>query len=277
MVKNISIYCVTYNSYEALDLYYKSVKASAENCIEKFTIDFYVADNTEKDFKDINLEASPHIKTKVFAYHQNIGYFGAIRKMMLETNVGNYDYVILSNVDVKTDKKIFSTLFNYPTPKNCGWIAPQTISISEKRDLNPAVTTRYTANKLKMLRLLYKYPLLLELYKTTLYQRKKLSSRKATISCRKEIYAGHGSFIILTKEYFNRCGIINYPIFLYDEELYLAEECRAHGLKVIYEPCLKVIDIGKVSTGKMPSRFYCKCNQEGIEHILRKYYGINLQ
>ena len=78
--------------------------------------------------------------------------------------------------------------------------------------------------------------------------------------------------MILTKEFFKRCGIINYPVFLYDEELYLGEECKRKGLKVIYIPSMRVFDSENVSTSKLSSSFYCKCNIEGLTYIIKKYY-----
>ena len=268
--KNIAIYCVTYNSYKELDGYYNSIK-SCLPCCNNCDVDFFVADNTEAGFKSIALEASDHMHPHVFEYHKNMGYFGAIHQMMTETEPSKYDYVILSNVDVMAGKQALDSLCKVNSDNHVGWIAPQIYSLKEKRDLNPAIMTRYSKNRLMALRLLYKYPLLLWLYENTLYKRKKIGSNVAK-SCGGEIYAGHGSFIILTKEYIQQCGIINYPVFLYDEELYLAEECRSHGLKVVHEPSIVIVDIGKVSTGKMPSDFYCKCNEEGINYILNKYY-----
>ena len=87
-----------------------------------------------------------------------------------------------------------------------------------------------------------------------------------------EIYGGHGSFIILTKMYFERCGIINYPVFLFGEEIYLAEQCRQQGLKVVYDPTIAVKDTEHASTGNMPSRFYCNCNAKALEYIMSAFY-----
>lgn len=269
-MKRIAIFCVTYNSYRELNTYYKSLQESIAGT-KSCEVAFFVADNTDTAFQHIDLQSSENLHLHVFEYHKNMGYFGAIHQMMTETKLDNYDYVILSNVDVIVGNGAIASLCNIEQANHVGWIAPQIYSLKEKRDLNPAIMNRYTKNRLIALRLLYKYPLLLWLYEKTLYKRKKIGSNMVK-SFGGDIYAGHGSFIILTKEYIQKCGIINYPIFLYDEELYLAEECRSHGLKVVHEPSIVIEDIGKVSTGKMPSDFYCKCNEEGINYILQKYY-----
>jgi GT2 family glycosyltransferase len=78
--------------------------------------------------------------------------------------------------------------------------------------------------------------------------------------------------MILTREFFNRCGIVNYPIFLYEEEIYLAAECRTHGLDVVYEPSMIIDDIGRVSTGKTNWRQNYQWHAEGLAYIIKKYY-----
>ena len=60
-----------------------------------------------------------------------------------------------------------------------------------------------------------------KLYTMTLYKTKRYRSNEA-----KYIYAGHGSFIILTKAFFQNYSNIAYPMFLYGEEIYLAELIR---------------------------------------------------
>lgn len=268
-MKKIAIYCVNYNSYEALYNYYNSIVIAAQNTLDYGHIDVFIADNTEKNIESVSLPQFSNVKTKVFAFHKNLGYFGAIHKMMEQTEYTAYDYVIVSNVDVKVDNFSFRELCQTQTAKQVGWIAPQILSVTKNRNLNPALIQRYSGMKLKLIKLQFKYPILHRIYEKTLYKHKYINPPKE----KKEIYAGHGSFIILTKNYFKKCGIVNYPIFLYDEELYLAEECRLNYLTVLYEPSIKIYDIGKVSTGKMSNKFYCQCNLEGLTYILRKYYA----
>lgn len=268
--KKIAVFCVTYHSYHALFDYYKSLAEAAQ--FAGCQVDFHVADNTDTSYQVIRLNETKWIHPHVFPFYENLGYFGAIRKAMGQVELESFDYVILSNVDMTVDKTSLNQLCEYKATVNVGWIASKIFSGTENRDLNPALRQRYSKKKLQLVKMLYMHPLLLRLYELTLYKRKHLEAALQNLADKQEIYAGHGSFIILTKEYIRRCGTIDYPVFLYDEELYLAEECGSHGLKVIYEPSIKVYDIGKISTGKMPSGFYCKCNREGIDYILKKYY-----
>jgi hypothetical protein len=133
--------------------------------------------------------------------------------------------------------------------------------------LNPKISERYPYYKLKVLQFLHHHPCLHKLYSKTLHNRKRIQS--STEGC---IYAGHGSFIILTKMFIERCGTINYPIFLFCEEIYLAELCRAAHLNVTYVPNLRIFDREHISTGKMSINEYSRLNYEAVSYILNEFY-----
>lgn len=264
-MKHIAIYCVTYFSYDALKKYLQSIDDSIHQ--EQIELDVFVADNTDQQPIAINYQPS-HYHLEVLAIHKNLGYFQAIKQLMLKHSPDSYDCSIISNVDVILAQDFFKQLVGIEISLHTGWIAPKIYSSAEKRDKNPKVLQRYTAPKLRMLKTLFQHPWLYNLYTHTLHKRKKLFTHQAG-----KIYAGHGSFIILTEEYFKRCGIINYPIFLFGEELYLAENCLNHQLDVTYAPTLTVYDSEHASTGSFKSKQYCQYNQEALTYILTQYYN----
>lgn len=265
-MKRIAIYCVTYNSYPEFYHYLDSICQAVKTAEGKAEVEVFVADNTDKVPQEISYQTD-NVRLKVFPFHQNLGYFGAIGKMMQQVDTTVYDYCIISNVDLILDKDMLIMLAEYPYEDTTGWIAPQIWSQQEKRDRNPKIISRYPLSKLKKLQTLFKYPLLYALYIMTLYRRKTFQNHSAG-----EIYAGHGSFIILTREYLTRCGIIDYPVFLFCEEIYLGEQCRLHDLKVVYQPDIHVVDTEHASTCTFKRSKYCKYNYQAISHILKNYY-----
>lgn len=268
-MKRIAIYCVTYNSYECLTNFLLSIKNSVKLSTASIDITIYIADNTEKNTKEIGRDVEG-INVIPFAFHKNYGYFGAIHRMMNETDYQSFDLVIISNVDIELSTDFIDRVVDnqgLDSNSNIGWIAPQIYSKAEQRDRNPKMLSRYSLRKLKALHFLFQHPALYHLYRLSAYKRKKYIKHQPG-----EIYGGHGSFIILTRTYFERCGIINYPVFLFGEEIYLAEQCRKHGLKVVYDPSIKVIDTEHASTSKMRSRFYCNCNAKALEYIMSAFY-----
>lgn len=245
-MKRIALFCVSYESDNELEKYLQSVDRAAKKAAELIHLDIFAAKNTKEN---------------------NPGYFGAVSNLMQKAAIETYDYSIISNVDLTIEDDFFIKLAAYEYPENTGWIAPQIWSEKEMRDMNPKITNRYPRKKLQLLRFMHRFPILHAIYSKTLYFRKRNQECKSGYT-----YAGHGSFIILTKEYFKKCGIINYPIFLFCEEIYLAELCREAGLKVVYNPELRIIDNEHISTGKMPIRVYSRLNYEAVSYILKRFY-----
>lgn len=265
--KRIAIFCVAYHSYPELYHYLDTIGLAAKATDGKAEVDVFVADNSDRQSQEITYTPH-HFHLRVFPFYQNLGYFGAVRKMMEEVSPLSYDYIVISNVDIRLAEDTFTRLISDEKREdNIGWIAPQIFSMKENRDRNPKIMNRYALRKLKLLRLSYQYPVLHRLYTMTAYKTKRLIRREAG-----NVYAGHGSFIILTHQYFERCGIIDYPIFLFDEEIYLAEMCRTHQLSVYYEPQITVHDEDHVSTEKMTSSFYYQCNYEATNYIIHRFY-----
>ena len=248
-MKRIAIFCVSYHSDKERDAYLTSIEAAAKKAGEEVQVDTFVANNTEAD---------------------NPGYFGAVKKLMQDVDVAGYDYAIVSNVDLTLAEDFFINLAAYDCPEDTGWIAPRIWSQLEGRDRNPQRMTRPTRRKMQILKAFYQYPLLDTIYHHTAYRRKKYNTQAEPGT----IYAGHGSLIILTKQYLQKCGKIDYPIFLFCEELFLAENCRQAGLTVRYEPSIQVNDKEHVSIGKMPHSVYCQHNLKAMNYIIKKFFTI---
>lgn len=264
-MKKVAIYCVTYHSYDSLFNYLSSIEVAVEKMIEKNELSVLIADNSVPS-SEVNYTPKG-FSIHVIKTNENKGYFGAIRLLMQTYDPVNYDYSIISNVDVLLSEGFFNQLEDFTSNSNIGWIAPAIYSTAHQFDFNPQALNRYSRYKMDALRLMFKFPWLLKLKQRFLHQYRNITECQSG-----PIYAGHGSFIILTKLFFERCGIINYPIFLYGEEIFLAEVCRTNALEVFYEPNIKVTDIGRVSTGNIPSRQYCRYNYLAMDYIIKTFY-----
>jgi GT2 family glycosyltransferase len=264
-MKKIAIYCVNYFSYDSLNDYLSSIDMACQHAGSQIEVSVFVADNS---VPTETVKYRPrYFSIEVFSTGNNLGYFGAIEFAMKKVAPTSFDYIIISNVDVLMDKISLSELANIATDSTVGWIATALYSKAHHFDWNPQALKRYPLWKLKTMRFLFKHPFLLQLKQKMLHQ---YSHNEASEQC--DIYAAHGSFIVLTNSFFEKCGIIHYPVFLYCEEIYLAEECKNHQLRVVYMPQIPVHDLGKVSTGKMSEHNYCKYNYQGINYIITKYY-----
>lgn len=258
---------VNYNSYKELNSYLYSVDFAAGKS-KKTELDVIVADNSTVP-ESCNFPCK-HIKTLCFVQLNNLGYLGGAQAILNSlSNLDEYDYVAISNVDIALDENFFLELEHTSLNDDVAWVATKIDSLDENRDRNPKVLHRYSKNKLDLLCLMYKFPILFYLYTMTAYKRKKLSPSYPQM----EIYAGHGSFMMFTNSFFKRHPKINYPVFLFGEELYFAEEIRKLDMKVLYVPALRVIDNEHVSTSTLKKNTYFRYNQESIKYILDNYYN----
>ena len=78
--------------------------------------------------------------TNNFSYNlysfPNLGYFGGAFEIINSLNPTDYDYTIISNVDVKYDTNAIAELINFPNNKKTAWIAPKIYSLLKNKD-NP--------------------------------------------------------------------------------------------------------------------------------------------
>lgn len=265
----VLIVCVNYNSYKELHNYLLSIDRAASTICGTLHTDVIVADNsTEREKVDTTAFSYINVRQVLL---DNLGYLGGAQSIINSiVTIQQYAYVIVSNVDLVFDKDTLKQLLHYNLGEDVAWVAPTIYSEKYQKDLNPNVLYRYKSWKLKLLKLTYNKHIY-HLYDSLYYSRK---STKKKHHCYSEmcIYAGHGSCIILTSSFFKQYNQIHYPIFLYGEELFLAEMILKKGMKVMYVPSVKVITTGGVSTSKMPSKRFFQYNIEAINYLLKSFY-----
>ena len=88
-------------------------------------------------------------------------------------------------------------------------------------------------------------------YRHTYYWLYKLKSKKRLLYPECAIYAGHGSFMLFTNAFVQHYPALQFPGFMYAEEIFFAELVRIAQLKVIYTPQLRIHNIGNINTGEI--------------------------
>jgi len=274
--------CVCYNSYtEALN-YLSSINSNIN--ADEVDLDLFFIDNSS-DVDDIAVD---ELKLQTYNFNlnyvksQNLGYFpssaAAVEKLAIHLDV--YDYTIVSNVDLSVSDDFFSNLKELNITDSVGAIAPTIYSKALDVDRNPKIYKKPSFLKLNALRFLFgfslTYLLLRLINQTRLQLRQNLKSNASTIknlnvTNNAKIYAGHGSFLILTRKLCASLGNLDYPVFLFGEEIYIGETCIKFGLDVVFTPELVVYDSEHVSTGLMQPSAYRKFNAEALDYILKNY------
>jgi len=213
----------------------------------------------------------------------NRGYFGAARFAFdhyLAQGNALPDWVIVCNHDIEIeDKEFFSKLLSQD-PRAVGVIAPRIQALPGRVDQNPFMRKRPGALRWAQLRFVSSYYGAATIWDWLSRRKAELRSwmaahRRSSLpdgnEMQEAIYAAHGSFFIFSRRYFEAGGFLDGNLFLYGEEISVAEICRSLGLPVVYDPALCVLHKEHQSTGKVLSRFTYECQKKAMQHVASRY------
>lgn len=212
--------------------------------------------DTSAEFYDSNLSTLLNEIDRSIIYlnpNDNLGYFGGARygKKYVDSQKWDFDFLIVSNVDLRFDSKNISYEIKKYLGNDVGVISPAILTGGI--DINPYKVDRMNKKQMKRRLAYLKHPVLAKIVDCIRKIRKKRIN-KIKYPLGYEIYMTYGSCFIFTKHYFEVGADLNLPLFLYGEEPYVAEQCYQHSLKTIYVPSIRFLDIGHVSTSKIPSK-----------------------
>lgn len=269
-MKSILISCVNYNTYSKLNEYIDSIDKAYVFAEYQIKITVLIGDNSN-EFKDIDF-SNNEIEIIQINNKGNLGYLGGISKAieLSKIDISKFDYFAISNVDIKLHETFFSELIKLPIDPKIGWLAPAIISEKENRDRNPKILIRPSAKKMQLTKLMYKFPIFYKLYNQFVYKYKTKKTQENTPS--NIIYAGHGSFMLFTKEFTIKNKGFKFPSFLFGEEIFFGELIKRSGLVTLYKPELKIADFDHVNTSEINYSGYCKLNFESIRILTEKYF-----
>jgi GT2 family glycosyltransferase len=217
---------------------------------------------------------------------ENLGYFGGARR-----GISKYleehplpDWVIVSNVDLLiTDPQFLQKLAALKSAPHVGAVAPRIASGLTGRNQNPFMRSRPSAVRMHLYKWLYRSWLALNAHElgSAAFHRMRTALRQVTQTTSDlgrdvsgKIYAPHGSFVVLSKEYFLAGGSLDFPCFLFGEEIYLAENLRRLGLDVIYEPSLEVVHQEHKSTKLLKSRKLARVVASSAAYCADTYFPL---
>lgn len=278
----LCILAVCHNSYREALTFLDSISASLKTT--QIELDFYFIDNSiDIDEQCVDLLMHGNECFNIYYYRsENLGYIPSISACIrnLDLALSGYDYVCISNVDLAMSDCFFKKLEEMQVCKTVGVYAPAIISSDLNVDRNPKIVSRPSRLKLVTNKIFFRYSLgyliLRAINSLRLKIRDYLKPSVAAFNGHQslepaKIYAAHGSFMILTKAFVNEESELNYPVFLFGEEIYIAERAIALGQSVVYAPDLIVYDTEHVSTALMRPTSYRRANYDALTYILSNY------
>lgn len=268
-MKKILILAVNYKSYDVLPSFVRSVDVAASMCPEcKVTVS--LCDNTDMGYQDIDIPVE-NISLRVLGYHENIGYLGGSCRMLADLRKEggfDFDYMAVSNVDLEIAPDFFQKLIAIDTD-GIGWLAPDIYTSSRDNHANPFMYSRPTLNSFRKWRALYACPVLYGLYERWAFHK---SRGNKVPEVPVDMYAGHGAFMLFTRPFIEHYTNLEYPCFMYTEEIFLAELVRMIGLRVVYQPSLRICNIGSVSVALLGSAWKCRTTMKSLDTVCEMFF-----
>lgn len=211
------------------------------------------------------------ISSQVFEPKCNMGYLHGCLYGFKEFNE-EYEWAIISNTDIEfvSDKFFVKFLDNHYDSK-IGCIGPDITLKATGKHQNPFALTRPRNTLMKFRKIMYANYFLYSLYYT-------LSDVKNKIyhtSVQKEkgyVYGVHGSVIILRKECIDRFLEDEIQIFMYGEELYIAEILKENQLLSYYDTNLKIIHNENQVTAKITDQKKQKWCSQSISFLVKRFW-----
>lgn len=270
----ISIFCVNHNTHDKLIFFLESIAFSFSLIGNETSCDVFIVDNSDKigEFDFLSRLRSEYLNFTV-CVTPNLGYFPSVNKVISDKSLtlSNYDICIVSNVDMRLNRDFFKQLVEGEYGREVAVVAPSIISLSKNADLNPKLIKRPSRIKLILNRFFFSSVLLHQVmyrvHRLRLYFKESRRYLK-----RQVIYAPHGSLIIFINPLISSQSL-NYPLFLFGEEIYIAELCKRSDFKVIYDPSLIIFDDENASTSKLKSGLYCRLNSVALSYLIDTYFS----
>lgn len=205
----------------------------------------------------------------------NLGYYNGAWAA-LQPLLGNLpEWVVVCNPDVLLEADFIDRLLSLQEPETTGVLAPRITSLPDGEELNPYFISRPSAVSMRLKNIFLGNVLLRRFYSELYSIKHELRRRyrpKQPSSERRFIYAPHGSCLVFHRRFFSRGGKLHHPAFLFGEEIITAEAARAAGLRIVFEPTLRVHHRSHSSTAADS-----KCGlyaAESVRLIVKTYFPL---
>jgi GT2 family glycosyltransferase len=278
LVQTVLLICVKYGSDAETSRYLASLRRlhAQQSSLQVLVVDNTVVPGPAQPLTDSNVTL---VRAK-----ENFGYFGGARhglSIFLQEHPMP-DWVIVSNVDlVIEDSQFLNKLAALPPRPRMGVVAPSIRSALTGKDQNPFMLNRPPAWRMHAYKWMYRSWLTLNAYEVAsamIHKALSLVRRRTTAGLERnsgaQIYAPHGSFLIFSREYFRAGGSLDFPCFLFGEEVYLAESLRQCRLEAVYEPSLQIIHQEHTSTKRVKSRRLARAVAASAAYCADTYFPL---
>lgn len=247
---------------------------SAQSYIDNIV--YLVTANSEKNYNYLEEELkSLAVETHLYNPSKNLGYLnGCLYGIKQFSRTREDDIYIISN----TDLEICSTGFimqieRIMKDKDIYCLGPS-IRLKTGKYQNPFLNERPSPRKVLMWRLLQGNPFSLRVY-SELSRVKRRSKDNYEKKESANVYAVHGSFFALSSACVKSLLQTPNDIFMFGEEILIAEVAREQNAIVYYTKELEIVHNENSTTGITNATIKAKWYRQSFDYIYKTYFRMN--
>jgi GT2 family glycosyltransferase len=267
------IIAVSYGGSQDIPAYVRSLQRQDESNWR-----LIVVNNSDDPFEARELREATSLDKRVTLLEpgENLGYFGAVR-WALKRAKSHPRWLIISNTDVQlvsTDSLSILEEIDRESEVPPAVVAPSIVSRRTGLDQNPFLERRPGLASHRRRRIMLGIPTVAQVAMLGSAARARLSGmrrNRPSEVARRNIYAPHGSFMAIHDSYFLRGGDLEYPLFLFGEENYVAEQSWRAGLHVLYVPEIVVEHVEHQQIGLLRARHLLRLSGRAAKYTYDAY------
>lgn len=284
-VQSVLVICVNYHSAEDTQAFVKDLLGQES----PGSLRVIVVDNSDPERLDPRLSSIAEADPRVRVLHPggNLGYFGGAAWALRQHLAGAplTDWIVVSNTDIRFPGRDFLTrLFELYVDATCAVLAPAIHSTLSLKDQNPYMLRRPGAARMCFYKWVFRYYPISVAYQLMGLVKQKLRALTRKIAALvddgekmgqprpRSIYAPHGSVILFSRSYFEAGGSLDHGVFLFGEEVFVAETARRLGLTVTYDPRLVVLHREHATTDMFKNRKMARYVREASAYCADKFF-----
>lgn len=266
IIVSVACYC---NDEEVLEF---ARQLENQECSDKLI--FLVTANKANNYKSLSEKLGKlNIESYLYNAEKNLGYLnGCLFGVKKYSQMQREDKIIISNTDIVFEDADILRRILVDMKDETIWCLAPSIQLKTGKYQNPFLKERPSKNKVYLWLLLQKNSLLLRFYTFVSGIKNRNTMTHPIPEDSGVIYAGHGSFFALNRNCVYELLKVSENIFMYGEELLVAEIIKSSGGLVKYNSNLHIIHNENSTTGFANAKIKAGWYKKSLGYIYAHYF-----
>lgn len=266
-MRDIAVAVVCYNNEDEVIAFAKHL--SQQSIIDR--IQLIVTCNRCDDYLAFCQQIQATLQSSlVYDPGDNLGYIQGCMYGVKESNT-EYAWVMICNTDIEFKQRDFFEKSIEDVPDDTWCVGFDIMLSTSGIHQNPFLKRRPSKGRVNIWRLAYSCYPLFRLY----FILNEIKPRKSVFDCEEsaEVYAVHGSCFIINRNCVNKLLSENHDIFMYEEELLIAEIVYENRRKCFFNNTIGVLHNENQVTGKIGMKRKQKWFKRSFNYLYSRFYS----